>query len=614
MNPNLEEKEFVDKIDITIWQKILKHMRPYKKQAALLMLTMLMVSVLDLAAPLMGTYAIDHIIATDRYDRLTGFGAVFLAGAVAQGCLVMLFIYLAGWLEAHVSRDIRREAFQHTHELSFSYHDQTPVGYLMARLTSDITRLGETIGWGIVDISWSIAIIIGYFTTMLILNWRLALIVLAVLPPLIVVSTIFQRKILKQQRLVRKTNSNITRSFNEGIMGAKTSKTLVREDLNFQEFSQLTETMRRASIRSQVFSALFWPFVMTLGSVATGIVLWQGGYMNLQQLLKLGELSAFISYTGHVFDPITNLARMFAELQGAQASAERVVALLDTPLKISDPPQVVAEYGTLFDPKRENWPEIHGDVVFENVNFSYNSNEEVLKDFSLTVKAGQTIALVGETGSGKSTIVNLLCRFYEPVSGNIYIDGTEYRDRSQLWLQSHLGYVLQAPHLFSGTIRDNIRYGHMEATDEQVRWAAKLVSAEQFILKLPDGYDTDVGEGGNRLSTGEKQLISFARAVLTNPRLFVLDEATSSIDTETEQLIQNAIQTVLKGRTSFIIAHRLSTIRKADQILVIRGGCVVEQGNHRQLMKQRGYYYDLYTNQFKEEQQRSLVDSAANVS
>lgn len=614
MNPNLEEKEFVDKIDISIWKKILKHILPYKKQAAFLMLTMILVSLMDLAAPLMGTYAIDHIIAKNRYDQLTGFGAIFLSGAVVQGCLVMLFIYLAGWLEAHVSRDIRREAFEHAHELSFSYHDQTPVGYLMARLTSDITRLGETIGWGIVDISWSVAIIIGYFTTMMILNWKLTLIILAVLPPLAIISTIFQRKILKQQRLVRKTNSNITRSFNEGIVGAKTSKTLVREDLNFKEFSELTSTMRKASIRSQIFSALFWPFVMTLGSIATGIVLWRGGYMNMQQLLKLGELSAFISYTGHVFDPITNLARMFAELQGAQASAERVVALLDTPLKITDSPEIVDEYGTLFDPKKENWPQIHGDVVFKDINFSYNSKEEVLKDFNLTVKAGQTIALVGETGSGKSTIVNLLCRFYEPVTGNIYIDGTEYRERSQLWLQSNLGYVLQAPHLFSGTVRDNIRYGNMQATNEQVEWAAKLVSAEQFILKLPDGYDTDVGEGGNRLSTGEKQLISFARAVLTNPRLFVLDEATSSIDTETEQLIQNAIQTVLKGRTSFIIAHRLSTIRKADQILVVRSGRVVEQGNHRQLMMLRGYYYDLYTNQFKEEQQRTVVGAAASAS
>lgn len=584
-------------------------MRPYKKQAILLAITMLMVSALDLAAPLMGMYAIDHIIQYEQMDKLAGFAAIFLTGAVAQGCFVMLFIYLAGWIEAHVSRDIRRAAFQHAHELSFSYHDQTPVGYLMARLTSDITRLGETIGWGIVDISWALFIIIGYFVIMMFLNWRLTLVVLVVLPPLAILSIIFQRKILKQQRLVRKTNSNITRSFNEGIMGAKTSKTLVREDLNFKEFEKLTYTMRKASIRSQVFSAMFWPFIMTLGAVATGIVLWLGGYMNMQQLLDLGKLSTFIIYTGHIFDPITSLARMFAELQGAQASAERVVALLDTPLKIQDPPEVVQQYGTLFDPKRENWPAIHGDVVFENINFSYNSNEEVLKDFNLTVQAGQTIALVGETGSGKSTIVNLLCRFYEPVTGNIYIDGVEYRERSQLWLQSNLGYVLQAPHLFSGTVKDNIRYGNMDATDEQVRWAAQLVSAEQFILKLPDGYDTDVGEGGNRLSTGEKQLISFARAVLNNPRIFVLDEATSSVDTETEQLIQNAIQTVLKGRTSFIIAHRLSTIRKADKILVVRGGRVVEQGTHRQLMKQRGYYYDLYTNQFKEEQQRSLVDA-----
>lgn len=608
-----EEKEYSEKIDLGIWKKLLKHIVPYRKQAFALVVTMIIISLMDLAAPLMGKYAIDVIIGQEKFEQLPTFGAIFIAAAFVQGALVALFIFLAGRIEALTSHDIRREAFSHAHELSFSFHDKTPVGYLMARMTSDITRLGETIGWSIVDISWSIAILVGAIVVMLILNWKLALIVLAVMPPLVLLSLFFQKKILKQQRLVRKTNSRITRSFNEGIMGAKTSKTLVREDQNFEEFSELTHTMRTASIRSQVFGALFWPFVMTLGAVATGMALWQGGHLTMIQAMELGTLSAFISYSGHFFDPITNLARIFAELQSSQASGERVVALIDTPLEIVDKPEVTQEYGTLFDPKRDNWPSIHGDVVFDHVSFHYNTGEEVLKDFSLTVKAGQTIALVGETGSGKSTIVNLLCRFYEPVEGNIYIDGTEYRDRSQLWLQSNLGYVLQSPHLFSGTIRDNIRYGRMEATDEQVEWAAKLVSANTFIEKLPNGYDTDVGEGGNRLSTGEKQLVSFARAVLKDPRLFVLDEATSSIDTETEQLIQNAITRVLEGRTSFIIAHRLSTIRRADLILVIRGGQVVEQGSHRQLMKMRGYYYNLYTNQFKEEKERSVMGTGKQV-
>ncbi|MDD2649194.1 MAG: ATP-binding cassette domain-containing protein, partial [Eubacteriales bacterium] len=271
---------------------------------------------------------------------------------------------------------------------------------------------------------------------------------------------------------------------------------------------------------------------------------------------------------------------------------------------------VEAEFGDNFHPKRENWPKLVGDIDFKNVSFQYKDGEKVLDDFSLSVKAGQTIALVGETGSGKSTIVNLICRFYEPTSGEILIDGVNYKKRSQLWLQSNLGYVLQQPHLFSGTVRENIRYGRLEATDEEVEKAADMVNATPFIKKLDKGFDTDVGEGGGRLSTGEKQLISFARAILANPAIFVLDEATSSVDTETEQIIQHAIQTVLTGRTSFIIAHRLSTIRNADRILVISHGKVMEDGTHHQLIAKQGMYYNLYTNQFQDEKGAEILKNA----
>ncbi len=390
-------------------------------------------------------------------------------------------------------------------------------------------------------------------------------------------------------------------------MGAVTTKTLVREDANCAEFNKLTSHMRQVSIRSALVSACFFPIIMTLGAVGTALALSLGSESVLQGsaafvgAITAGTLIAFISYSMQLFDPIQQLAGIVAELLGAQASAERVITLLDTEPTVVDRPDVIARDGDILHPKRQNWTPIAGHVTFEYVSFSYSEGETVLKDFSLDVPAGTTVALVGETGAGKSTIVNLICRFYEPTSGRILIDGVDYRERSQLSLQSNLGYVLQTPHLFSGTIADNIRFGVPDASMESVREAARLVHADDFILRQANGYNTEVGEGGVLLSTGQKQLISFARVVLKNPQLFVLDEATSSIDTETEQAIQSAITHVLAGRTSFIVAHRLSTIRSADIILVIRDGRITESGTHAELMRLGGYYSDLYTHQFAEQ-------------
>lgn len=390
-------------------------------------------------------------------------------------------------------------------------------------------------------------------------------------------------------------------------MGAMTTKTLVREDANAKEFNELTETMRGLSTKSARMSAAFFPLVISLGAIGTGLALTIGGYGVLGTgaafigSITVGTLVSFVSYTTQLFDPIQQIAGVLAEFQSAQASAERVIDLIDTQSEIVDRRDVIEKYGDILHEKRENWEPLHGDIRFEHVSFAYKQGEKVLSDFNLDVHQGETIALVGETGAGKSTIVNLVCRFYEPTEGRILIDGKDYRERSQLWLQSHLGYVLQAPHLFSGTIRDNIAFGRPDAAEEEIREAARLVHADVFIEKQKDGYDTEVGEGGARLSVGQKQLISFARVMLANPRIFVLDEATSSIDTETEQLIQDAIQNVLKGRTSFIVAHRLSTIRSADRILVIREGKVQESGTHDELLAQKGYYYNLYTHQYREE-------------
>jgi ATP-binding cassette subfamily B protein len=336
------------------------------------------------------------------------------------------------------------------------------------------------------------------------------------------------------------------------------------------------------------------PIVTLLGSIGAGLVLWRGGDGVIAGTVSYGTMSVFIMFAVQFFFPIRDMARIFTDLQSAQASAERILSLLETKPDIKDDVEVITKYGA----DKEKWPKITGNIEFRNVSFAYKTGEKVLDNFSLTVKPGETIALVGETGAGKSTIVNLACRFYEPTDGKIFIDGYDYTRMPMLWLHSNLGYVLQNPHLFSGTIRDNIMYGKLDATEEEMIRASKLVNLHPIVERMEKGYDTEVGEGGSLLSTGEKQLVSFARAIISDPAIFVLDEATSSVDTETERLIQQAIKNILKNRTSFIIAHRLSTIRSADRILVIRDGKIIEQGTHSFLLSQKGYYARLYRNQF----------------
>ena len=596
-----EEMDYTKQFDLKLWKKLLAYARPYYKNLARIAIFMAICATIDVVFPRMTGYAIDQFIGKQDIQGLPGFIAVYSGLIVLQVVSVSIFLRNCGRVETGVCYLIRKLGFRKLQELPFSYYDTMPVGFLMTRMTSDTQRLADTIGWSLLDLGWGSVFLTMCGIQMFLLNWKLALIVMLVIPPLAFISWKFQQKILASYRQVRKTNSQITGAFNEGIMGAKTTKTLVREDMNTAEFKELTEQMKKSSVRAASLSALYLPIVVSLGSLATAYALWKGGYDVFTGAMTLGTVQVFINYTIQFFQPIRDIARIFAELQSAQAAAERVVTLLETEPDIVDSPEVVKKFGDNFHPKRENWPALKGDIEFQNVSFRYKDGEQVLSNFNLRVKAGQTIALVGETGSGKSTIVNLICRFYEPTAGSVMIDGIDYRKRSQLWLQSHLGYVLQQPHLFSGTIRDNIRYGSMDASDEDIRKAAQLVNAEPFILRLEKGYDTDVGEGGSRLSTGEKQLISFARAILANPAIFVLDEATSSVDTETEQLIQLAIQQVLKGRTSFIIAHRLSTVRSADRILVIQNGKVIEEGSHHQLIVKKGHYYQLYTNQFEDE-------------
>lgn len=604
----MEEMDHNEKINFSFWKNFLIYAKPYKKYFLFLALVMIGVAIIDAIFPLMNKKAIDSFIVNKTTVGLNSFAIKYGILVLIQAINVWFFIAIAGKIEVKMAYSIRKIGFEKLQVLPLSYYDNKAVGWLMARMTSDINRLSETISWGLVDFVWGITMMLSITVVMFSLNMKLALITLSVIPPLAIISVYFQEKILMAYRKVRKINSRITGAFNEDISGAKTTKTLVREEKNLSEFTELTSEMKDSSIRAVCISSLYLPIVLLLGSIGTALALNFGGKAVILKAISYGTLVAFINYTIQFFEPVRELAAIFAELQSAQASAERVFSLINEDLEIEDTIEVINQYGDFFNPKIENWPEIKGEVEFKNISFSYKDDEKILEDFNLHVSPGETIALVGETGSGKSTIVNLLCRFYEPNSGKILIDGVDYRKRPQVWLHENLGYVLQSPHLFSGTIMDNIRYGNLEASELDIIRASKLVNAHDFIIKLENGYDTEVGEGGSLLSTGQKQLISFARAVLRDPRIFVLDEATSSIDTETEKIIQDTIQKVLKGRTSFIIAHRLSTISNADKILVIKKGKIIESGNHSELLSKKGYYYRLYTNQFIEEKSNIVID------
>ena len=590
------------------WAKLLPFLKPYSRNMAVILSLMLVSAGCDLAYPLLSGYAVDHFV-TPRQSQGVGWYALgYMAVVLAQMLCTMIFARSALKVEMYLGRDLKKRLFTHLQTLSFSYYNTTPVGTIMARVMSDTNRIGSVFAWSLVDIFWSAAYVIGCMVVMLVLNWRLALLVIVVVPAIALLTLYFQKKILAINRQARKVNAEITRHYNEGISGAKTSKTLVIEDKNTAAFQEVTQRMRRTTVRGVLLNAVYVPIIGFLTALAVAFVLTGGGNMALWGDIGIGELTVFVNFALVIADPVQALARTISNFIATQANIERVSALLELRPEITDTPEVIEKYGTSFAPKRENWEPLVGHITFEDITFRYpDGAENVLEHFSLDVPAGTTVAIVGETGAGKSTLVNLACRFFEPTQGRVLIDGRDYRERSQLWLHSSIGYVLQTPHLFSGSIRENIRYGRLDATDEEIVAAAKLAGAHDFITHMEHGYDSDVGEGGGQLSTGEKQLVSFARAVLADPRIFVLDEATSSIDTKTEALIQEAISTLLEGRTSFLIAHRLSTIRKADLILVVKAGKIIERGTHQQLMDLGGYYATLYSKQFETETAETLL-------
>lgn len=611
MPEEFDDLTLKQKINHKIWRRVFAYILPYKKTIAFCLIGVLGTSFLE-------TLIIDYI-SSNGIQQFVGSGQAFdstrfiwfvlgMFGLVILEAIgVRIYINSCARLDMYMYRDLTRHAFEHIQGLSYSFFDKYSVGWLLARVTSDTARVGEIISWGISDVIWAGFKLIFILIFMMRYSLKLSLIMLIIVPIILAISIPFRRVIVKFFWRVRKINSQVTSSLNEGIMGAKTSKSLVLEEKNLRKFSSIANNYRRTSIRASLFTSFYYQSVAIVAACGIALMCYYGGVEVVTGAIEYGVLFAFISYTTMFFDPVLSIARITNQMKQAQVSAERIFNLLSVETEIPDRPDVIEKYGDYEHPKKENWEKLEGNIEFKDVSFAYSgTNKVVLKHFNLKVKKGMTVALVGETGAGKSTIVNLLCRFYEPTEGTIEIDGRNYQDRSAGWLHSNLGYVMQTPHLFSGTIKENIRYGNHDATDEEIIAAAKAANAHEFIEKLENGYDTQVGEGGNRLSQGQKQLISFARAIVANPRILVLDEATSSIDTETEVVIQKAIKNILVNRTSFVIAHRLSTITNADLIIVVRDGVVTEKGTHKELLALKGYYYSLYTNQFIEDKMKEM--------
>ncbi len=589
-----QEEEFDAQFNGRTLLRILAQTKPHWPWVVGFVVTISAVAWLDSYFTFLGKRIIDEAIGVGNRDVLIEILKQYGLLTILQAALVFAFIYLTGILGERVRYDLRKKMFSHLQNLSLSYYNKTPVGWIISRVTSDSDRIAELVTWGLLDTTWGITTFLtaGFF--MAVINWRLALIVATAFPILLVVASWFQRKIILEYRKVRKINSKITGAYNENITGVKVTKSLGREDANLDEFGNLTGDMYQAGYRAAWLSALFLPVVQLISAISMGGIIWYGGIQVQVGGLTIGGIQAFVSYLTFILFPIQEMARVYAEMQQAIASAERIFSMLD-------------EEPTVVDSKRSIDPgTIRGDIEFAAVNFAYDDEPDhpVLKDFNLKVRQGKTIALVGPTGGGKSTIVNLICRFFEPTQGVITIGDQDYTSYTLESIQSRIGVVLQTPHLFSGNIRENIRYGRLDASDGEVEQAAKLAGAAHFIQELENGYEEEVGEGGNLLSVGQKQLISLARAILADPEIFVMDEATSSVDTLTEALIQQGMEQMMQGRTSFIIAHRLSTIRRADRILVIEDGQIAEEGTHRELLQQNGHYYRLYTQQFREELRR----------
>ncbi|MCI1245600.1 MAG: ABC transporter ATP-binding protein/permease [Bacilli bacterium] len=628
----IEEEKLPDKFNLGIWLRIGKYALRKWPLLLVIIFTMIVTTYYDSSfVPSMNKGAIDALdglIAPISNVWMAPITVNFLFGGnitlnymsflIVEAVMIVLrslaifwTFFLTNYVDMCIMTDLRRDSFHRVQELSFSYFDKTNSGWLIARMNNDTGSIGDVLSWDIISIFWALFDLFFTIATMFVQNWVYALIVLASVPLVAIIVPIFERALLKRWRTARNAYSRFVGWLAEAINGSKTIKTLSIEDEVADEAKEITDDISVKRWKAGRMNAFFQPLVSLISSAMIAIVVAVGlkDISAGNALITVGTLVIFVGFVQSIYDPLQQLSEIFSDFMASQAGAEKVGQLLDAKPGIVDKPEVLAKYGDVFNPKKENYEPIKGDIDFKKVTFGYGNGVEVIHPLTLHVKAGTSLAIVGETGSGKTTMVNLLCRFYEPTSGFIEIDGTDYLERSLGWLRSSIGYVQQTPFAFSATYRENIRYGKRGATDAEIEAAAKLVGLHDFVMGQPKGYDTVLEDGGASLSQGQKQLLSFARAIIRNPAILILDEATSSIDTETEAAVQKAIQPLLKGRTSITIAHRLSTIVNSDRILVMDHGKIIEDGDHVSLMNEKGAYYELYMNQFRDLSMESQIST-----
>lgn len=623
MKDSFVEEKLPERVNMAVWLEIFPYLKKYWFRLLIIIATIAFTAFYDTSfiqilnrsaydslklANIPVSNMVDMQIFVDLFGlkftiNIIQYGFLLLAAMVIRAFAILVNHYLTNALAVRIMIDIRRDSFKKLQELTFSYYDKTPSGWLIARLQNDTSKISRILSWGLIRAIWVALELIFTLFTIFWMSWKLSLVILSTAPLIILIAPYFEKKLLALSRKARNAYSKFVAWLAECITGAKTIKSLAIENTTFEESTRVTEDIRAKKYKQQRLHSIFQPTVNFIAVLTTAIIIIFGPKVVTNSgtgVVDVVLLVMFIGYINNIYNPIQEFADIFGDIMDTQASVEKVMSIIKTQPEIVDRPDVIEKYGTFENPKKENYEKMTGDIKFDNVAFSYIEGVEVLHPLNLTIKAGTSVAIVGETGSGKSTFVSLLLRFYQPTKGRILIDGFDYRDRSTGWLRSNTGFVSQSSFIFNGTIFDNIRYGKLDATLEEVISASKAVNLHEFVEKLPDGYNTKLSDAGQELSVGQKQLISFARAIIRDPRLMVLDEATSSIDTETEALIQGAVNKALKGRTSIIIAHRLSTIVDCDRILVMKDGNILEDGSHKDLMAKKGAYYNLYMNQFRE--------------